>query len=112
LLSPFVPMACLGGENQCLNPQPECPGYTGRPGNPASGGTFGTAAGAGNINQGPPYAGSSPTGAGGAGSHFDPGVAGESGADYAGAGGDSAVIPESEGGAAGSSGAAGSDQIR
>jgi len=112
LLSPFVAMACLGGENQCLNPQPECPGAA-LPGIPF-GGTFGAAAGSGNGNEGPSYGGSSATGAGGRGSHVNPPTddAGASG-DFAGAGGDTAVIPGADGGtggAAGASGAAGSNE--
>ena len=110
LLSPFVAMACLG-DNQCLNPQPECPGYDPRPGLPGIGGTFGSAAGSGNLNEGPPYGGSPATGAGGRGIHIDPGAAGESSGEAAGAGGDTAVIPGADGGAAGSSGAAGSDGL-
>lgn|GEM_PF-4255594 len=110
LLSSLVAIACLG-DNQCLNPQPECPGAA-LPGAP-NGGTLGSAAGSGNSTEGPPHGGSTATGAGGGGIHVDPGTGGASSGD-AGAGGDSAVIPGAEGGAggeAGSSGAAGSDGL-
>jgi hypothetical protein len=118
-LSLFVAIACVGGENQCLNPQPDLPscGSQARPS--ASGGASnGSAAGPG-ADDGNPSGGSHSMASGGSGLSLDPGVpapeGGSSGSDYAGAGGDAAgPIVGGEGGAggeAGGSASAGADPL-
>jgi hypothetical protein len=119
-LSLLMAIACVGGENQCLNPQPDLPSC--RNGN-LPGGSMGgsTSSAAGGNNNGNAFAGSPAMTAGGSGLNVgddagppkpNEGAAGESGA-FAGAGGDSSGEPVGHsagaGGAAGAAGAAGSD---
>lgn len=115
-LSLLLAMACVGGgENQCLNPQPDLPSCRNSGGPGSKGGATGTTAGG--SNNGNSFAGSSSVGVAGSGTNLgnDAGqpmppesAAGSSG-DFGGQGGDSAIEPGALAGAGGAAGAAGSD---
>jgi len=113
----FLAIACLGGENQCLNPQPDLPSCRGNDSAGHFGGALAIAGAPGSNIGNPSSGGSSPTGGSGSGSVIvdqdggppNEGAAGSDG-DLAGAGGDSAMSePPINGGAGGAGGAAGSD---
>jgi len=119
LPSLLLAIACVGGENQCLNPQPDLPSC-GVKNNNGSGGAFTSGAGTGDndgIHGGGSGQTSSPTGAGGATRDPNTGVeaptpnesAGSSGALEGGAGGGDSGGEAA--GSAGESGAAGSHAI-
>jgi len=110
----LMAMACVGGENQCLNPQPDLPSCNAN-GRPVTG--FG---GAGNNDDGNGNGNGASAGApaiivgGGSSNPGDlpeqpvPGAAAGDGGS-GGAGGDTAFVPTDEAGAAGSAGASGAD---
>ncbi|HEY0463363.1 MAG TPA: hypothetical protein VGC79_04100 [Polyangiaceae bacterium] len=100
VLSPLAVIACVAGENQCLNPQPDLPSCRASSGPGESGGSLGvtpgSAGGDGTSSEPTPGAPGVPEGSGGASSvgDLDAG-AGEAAAgatgELGGAGGDSAI---------------------
>jgi len=112
LPSLLLAIACLSGENQCLNPHPDLPSCRGTDNNPGSFGGKSSVAGAPGTNTGNPSSGgTSASGSAGrastgGGNEPNEGAAGSSSDDAGGAGGDSALEPGVDGGAGG---AAGSD---
>ncbi len=112
LSSLLLAVACIGGADQCLNPQPDLPSCGGKSAPRATGGTS-SAAGAGHGT--PSAAGGAASGIDGSGNNIGNSgggpasgeTAGSSG-DFDGAGGDRALDPGApEAGAAGVAGAAG-----
>jgi len=116
-VSLLMAVACIGGENQCLNPQPDLPACNanGRPSN--TGGSLSSGVGGSRNDNGNGQSSGSPAivvgGSNNPGIDPDlpaPGAAGDSG--LGGAGGDTASAPNAEAGAAGAGGAAGADEWR
>ena len=110
-ISLLTAIACMGGENQCLNPHPELPSCRSNEAPGSYGGTLGAAAGASSGNGGPSAgAGLPPMGSGGRSASGDvdagPPTPGEAGAsDLGGAAGDSAIGGAGTGGEGGEGGA-------
>jgi hypothetical protein len=109
LPSLLLAIACLSGENQCLNPQPDLPSCRGTDSNPGSFGGKSSFAGAPGTNTPTPAGGASSSGSAGRSSIDDgnspnEGAAGSSSGDAGGAGGDSAFEPIVDGGAGGAAG--------